>query len=189
MPCAKPKPGPKRDPNDPVERFKQVRDAAILMINQLEHDDGSIDDSDIVQTYFNLEQRMQSNCDSVAQGLMVVMASICAARRHLTNKLFPSAIEPVYALGFERFEDFSAYLVNLAHLSSPYLGPPTPSGREYLIELSASEVLIREAVATVWHSMRRDPPESDEYVPAILKLSQSEQGAAGQPATTPRVGA
>lgn len=169
VPCAKPKPEIQKDPNDPVEQFRRVRDAALRLMYDLEAQEKQIDDAVIVQTYFDLQSRMQSNCDSVAQGLLAVMASLCAERRHLTKELLPSAIEPIYALGLERLEDFSAYLVNLTQLKDPYLGPPTSSGRRYLVELSASDSTIREAVRSVWQSMRRNPPEDDEYVPAILK--------------------
>jgi hypothetical protein len=176
MPCWNPKPTIEVDPNDPVGRFRKVTIAAFELMDRLEAEEEVIDDSEIRDTYFSLEGRMQSNCDSVAQGLLVVMASLCAKRRGLTPKLLPSAIAPVYALGFERYEQFAHYLRWLADFNSPYLGRPTRSGRSYLLELSTSEALIRDAIGFVWQSMRSNPPEEDEYIPHILRFNESEQG-------------
>lgn|GEM_PF-5867177 len=175
MPCKNPKPKIEVDPHDPVEQFRMLKIAAFELMARLESEEEVIEDSEIIDTYFSLERRIQSNCDSVAQGLLVVMASLCAHRRFLTAKLFPSAIAPVYALGFERYESFAHYLRCLAEEDRPYLGPPTRSGRSYLLELSTSEALIRDAISNVWQSMRRDPPEENEYIPYILRSPGSEQ--------------
>lgn len=169
MPCKNPKPKIEVDPNDSLERFRMVKIAAFELMARLESEEEAIEDSEIIETYFSLEKRIQSNCDSVAQGLLVVMASLCAHRRDLTPKLLPSAIAPVYALGFERYEEFAHYLRWLANYNYPYLGTPTRSGRSYLLELSTSETLIRDAIRFVWQPMRSNPPEENEYIPHILK--------------------
>ena len=183
MPCKKPKTKIEIDPDDPVGLFRQAKLAAFNLMSRLEDGEALIEDSEVMETYFALEKRMQSNCDSVAQGLLVVMASLCSKKRHLTEKLFPSALAPVYALGFESYDDLSSYLSCLASNDEPYLGTPTRSGQAYLMELSSSKKLVRDAINTVWLSMRRTPPEEDEYIPEILKPDQSEQIAAGQSAT------
>lgn len=162
-----------------VDQFQQAKEAAFELMRRLDEGESSTSDSEVRDTFQNLAQRVQSNCDSVAQGLLVVIASLCANRRHLTPELLPDGLEPLYFLAIEDYSGFAHYLRWLADYDEPYLGTPTPSGREYLIELSESEEMIRNAFEIMFQKQDNDWRDADEDVaalPAILKTNGSESG-------------
>jgi len=160
-----------------VDEFQQAKDVVFRLMRRLNEGESNITDDEIREAYQNLARRMQSNCDSVAQGLLVVIASLCANRRHLTSEFLPDAIEPLYFLAIEDYAGFAHYFKWLASHDNPYLGIPTPSGRSYLIELSESETTIRRAFEIMFRKQDngwRDNDEVGEALPAILKTTGSE---------------
>ena len=75
-----------------VDQFQLAKKAVFELMRRLDEGESSIDDCEIREAFQNLVQRMQSNCDSVAQGLLVVIVSLCASRRHLTPELLPDGL-------------------------------------------------------------------------------------------------
>ncbi|MEM9017507.1 MAG: hypothetical protein AAGC68_10875 [Verrucomicrobiota bacterium] len=164
-----------------VDEFHEAKDRAIELMYRLDAGDTSISDDEVREVYRELANRMQSNCDSVAQGLLVVIVSLCASRNHLTAEFLPDAMEALYSLAIEEYAGFERYFNWLADYDDAYLGKPTPSGRTYLLNIASSEETIREAFEVMYRKQDRDGRDSDEdneSLPAILTSSGNEQAGA-----------
>lgn len=134
-----------KTPSHPIDKHAAACDAAFALAYELEAASTPITDDEIRKTYWSLASIMQSNCDSVARGKFVVIASLCAHRQHLVADFLPSAMEPLYLLDVEDMEVISKYLTWLAGYNDAYLGRPTASGRDYLLTLAESPDILREA--------------------------------------------
>jgi len=76
----------------------------------LEEGDTSITDDEARDAYRAVVSRMQSNCNSVAQGLLTMIAGICVHRPHLAPEFLPDALQSLYYLGIEDLEGIKKYL-------------------------------------------------------------------------------
>ena len=167
-----------------VDQFQKAKEAVFELMHRLDAGDASISDEEIRTAYRDLATRMQSNCDSVAQGLLVVISSLCANRKHLTAEFLPDAMEPLYFLAIEDYSGFAHYFKWLADYDDAYLGKPTPSGKTYLLSLASSEDAIREAFEVMFRkqdSHSRGSDDDEESLPAILTKTGSEQDEALNP--------
>lgn len=151
-----------------VDQFLLAKEAVFELMHRLDAGDASINDDEIREAYRNLARRMQSNCDSVAQGLLVVISSLCANRTHLTAEFLPDAMEPLYFLAIEDYAGFAHYFKWLADYDDSYLGKPTPSGRVYLLSLANSEDTIREAFEVMFRTQHNNRDDEAVSLPAIL---------------------
>jgi hypothetical protein len=138
-------------------------------------------DSEILVVYSNVKNRMQSNCDSVAQGLFTSIADICAHRPHLASDILPDALQPLYHLGIEDLEGIKKYIRWLVDFDEPYHGRPTPSGYRYLRELTEQDQVIIDAFRSMYSKEKNDWREEDEDVPTVPSILTGERDGGGQP--------
>lgn len=165
----------KPPPDNAVSKLEQAVDKVFQLMNRLEAGDSAIEDEEIREAYGALASTLQSNCDSVAQGLLVVIASLCANRQHLTAELLPDAMDPLYGLAIENYDVLAGYFKWLADHDTPYLGTPTPSGRDYLLHLSDSEETLRAAFEVMYRKQQEEwGVDDDELLPKILRDNRSQ---------------
>ena len=70
-----------------------------------------VDEHSIRSAVLGYFDKMQSNCDSVAQGQISISSTICFFRPNLAADLFERPLQCLYYLGVEQMEDINRYLV------------------------------------------------------------------------------
>lgn len=135
----------------------------------------TLTDSEILVAYCNVKSQMQSNCDSVAQGLFTAVADICAHRPHLASEILPDPLKSLYYLGIEELDGIKMYIRWLIDYDKPYHGRASESGYRYLRELMEQDRVIVEAFRSMFSQEKNDWREHDEDVPTIPRILASEQ--------------
>ena len=163
-----------------IQSYDEARSKLKELCEKLEAQSGSMPaDSEILVAYSNLKSRMQSNCDSVAQGLLTSVSDICAYRPHLASDILPDALQPLYHLGIEDLEGVKNYIRWLVDYDEPYHGRPTQSGCRYLRELIEQDQVIIDAFRSMFSKEENDWREEDEDVPTIPSILSNERGGGG----------
>lgn len=162
-----------RAPSFTVILIDMALNTAFSLARELEIESRAITDGEILGAYKAVRTHMQSNCDSMAQGMLVLIACLCAHRKHLTPDLLPGAMESLYYLGVEDIENVTGYIKWLADYDQPYLGKPTITGRSYLLELANSPEILRDAFRRMYELQE---PNDELPLPRILKSDQNMNG-------------
>lgn len=123
-----------------------------------------IEDSSVKDAAFCYFDKMQSNCDSVAQGQISILSTICFFRPHLASELFEKPLQSLYYLGAERIEDINKYLVWFSNFDEPYLGRGPDESYDWLrIFIESGDEVIKVAFKKMYekedNDWRHDVPE------------------------------
>lgn len=140
----------------------------LKVLNDLDLDT-EIDDATIIETYFEYNRTMESNCDSVAQGLLAILATICSHRPHLAKELLTAPLQSLYYLGIEDLEDVKRYLSWFVSFDEPYLGKAPEFAYTWLNEfMKNNDKIIVEAFRKMY---LEEDNEWRDTEPAILQKS------------------
>ena len=123
-----------------------------------------IDDYSVKSAVFGYFDKMQSNCDSVAQGQISILSTVCFFRPHLAAELFEKPLQSLYYLGAERIEEINKYLVWFSKFDEPYLGRGSDESYDWLrMFIKSGNEVIRVAFKRMYekedNGWRHDVPE------------------------------
>ncbi|EGR1985705.1 TPA: hypothetical protein GRI96_25530 [Vibrio parahaemolyticus] len=82
----------------------------------------SLDESVIMNGVLGYFDKMQSNCDSIAQGQLSILSTVCMFQPNLARELFERPMQALYYLGLESMDDIKRYLEWFIIYDEPYLG-------------------------------------------------------------------
>ena len=111
--------------SDCMARYRQTLQTMRNMIASLEKDADAMADEAVRQCYFELDELMQTNCESAASGLLATLGAICAHKAHLAGDLLPRAMQPIYYLGIEDLAGVQAVIRWVARQEDSYFNTHT----------------------------------------------------------------
>lgn len=152
--------------NQALEHVKKICD-------QLESGDSSVTDDEARDAYRAMALRMQSNCDSVAQGLLTIIAGLCAHRPNLAPEFLPDALQSLYYLGIEDLDGIFKYIKWLIEYDQPYHGRATQSGYDYLRSLLQQDELLIEAFRMMYSHEDNEWRKEDVSVPTVPPILEA----------------
>lgn len=147
--------------------YNQTLEHVKKICEQLEAGNTSVTDDEVRDAYRAMASRMQSNCDSVAQGLLTIIAGLCAHRPNLASEFLPDALQSLYYLGIEDLEGIKKYIKWLIEYDQPYHGRATQSGYNFLRGLFQQDKLLIEAFRVMYSREDNEWRKENPSVPNV----------------------
>ncbi len=134
------------------------------LIEDLESQE-NINDQIVLDTFVEFNSTMQSNCDSVAQGLLACVISICVYKPHLEVELLVAPLQALYYLGIEDLDDLKHYLKWFITYQDPYLGRAPDKAYEWFGDfLKDNDQVIIEAFRKMYFKEDNEWRESEPQI-------------------------